>query len=1053
MENQVEEYNNNLPELSHMIAVIVNAEDAIISKTIDGKILSWNKGAEKIYGYSAEESLGRHISFLCPKDREDDIPKILRKIQSGEHIDHFETIRETKDGKQLDVSLTISPIKDVSGNVVAASTIGRDITEKKQAELAIKKSQKELKKIVAERTIELEKANDMLKKKVSALETAEFEFNKLKLAIEQSPSTVVITNLDGKIEYANPSFSRITGYTLEEVVGKNPRIMKSGIHETEFYEHLWKTISSGNIWRGEICNRKKNGELYWELASFSPVKNLVGEITHYVAVKEDISARKQKEAELRKTKEEAEIANQAKSNFLANMSHEIRTPLNAIIGMTYLALGTHLTVKQQDYLSKIDTSAQSLLSILNDILDFSKIEAGRMELEQTEFSLETLLHRVRDIFSIKIMEKGLQFHLNIAMDVPLRLIGDPLRLSQVLNNLIGNAIKFTELGKVSLFAELVEESEDAVQIMFSVHDTGIGLNQEQQNKLFQAFSQADTSTTRRYGGTGLGLAITKEIVSMMGGKIWVTSESGAGSKFTFTAVFGLVHGSLPESSKDILKNYRILVVEDEDQVRYMIKKLLSMNGLEVSLAHSTAEALRAMENQPHEHPFHGYIVDWNLNEKTDGIHLISRLKQHPMVGHKPKFILMSGYLNQEINQATDKGEIDGYLSKPITATTIMGVLKKVFSQETDKKSNRISAVPQKTEIPLSVKGARILLVEDNELNQQVASEILRNNGFDVIIAGDGQQAIDMLNEEVVDAVLMDIQMPVKDGYVSTEEIRRDKRFKKLPIIAMSAFALSTDREKSINAGMNDHVSKPFQVDHLLATLIKWIEPRKSKTKQLSNGSLLPARDIDQLIAAGRNLDFPNDIPCLHIQKAKQYVDGNAALYHELLASFYQSYSRATEEIETALSRGDKSLAHRLVHTIKSVAGTIGATDLQTTAGKMEIAFINEDDAAVRNYVKVFQNSLDIVLSGIQEFIEKTVEKQKGEVETGDPEELVELLYELEIHVKKRGAQQCTKIIKEILSKSWPDDMDESVKVLSTLLEKFRFKEAQAQLGAMKKKVK
>ena len=369
---------------------------------------------------------------------------------------------------------------------------------------------------------------------------AEENLKKLSRAIESSPVSVVITDTHGTIEYVNSKFNEVTGYTVEEAIGQNSRVFKSGDLPKSYYKELWDTILSGKVWRGRFINKRKNGEDFWESASISPIMDEEGEITHFVAVKQDITERKHMEQEILAAKEKAEEATRAKSDFLANMSHEIRTPMNAVIGMSHLALKTELTPKQQDYLNKIQSSANSLLGIINDILDFSKIEAGKLDMESTEFNLDDLLDNLANLVTVKAQEKeDLEVLFATASEVSRFLVGDPLRLGQVLINLANNAVKFTESGEIVVSTELLELAETGLTIKFSVRDTGIGLTKEQISKLFQSFSQADTSTTRKFGGTGLGLTISKQLVEMMGGEIWVESEPGQGTTFSFTANLGL----------------------------------------------------------------------------------------------------------------------------------------------------------------------------------------------------------------------------------------------------------------------------------------------------------------------------------------------------------------------------------------------------------------------------------------------------------------------------------------------------------------------------------
>ena len=442
---------------------------------------------------------------------------------------------------------------------------------------------------------------------------AEEELQKLSMVPEHNPASVVMTDLQGTIEYVNPAFSRVTGYSFDEAIGQNPRILSSGIQSPEFYQDMWKTISDGRVWKGEFANKKKSGEIYWESASISPTRNPKGEITHFVGVKEDITEKKAAEEALRTRAENladarlamlnmmddlddakgvAEEATRAKSDFLANMSHEIRTPMNAIIGMSHLALKTDLTLKQRDYISKVQSSSNALLGIINDILDFSKIEAGKLDMESTNFQLEDVLNNLANLVSIKAEEKGLELLFDVHKDTPTALKGDPLRLGQILINLANNAIKFTETGEIVVRVVPVEETDEKAGLQFSVQDSGIGLTEEQRGKLFQAFSQADTSTSRKYGGTGLGLTISKKLCEMMGGKIWVESVPGEGSTFIFTAVFGMhAEKKIPLLPEPDLRGKRVLVVDDNQISRELLQDMLESMSFKVSQSASGEEAI------------------------------------------------------------------------------------------------------------------------------------------------------------------------------------------------------------------------------------------------------------------------------------------------------------------------------------------------------------------------------------------------------------------------------------------------------------------------------
>jgi len=601
---------------------------------------------------------------------------------------------------------------------------------------------------------------------------AQNELRKLSLATEHSPASVVITARDGTIEYVNATFCDVTGYSALEAIGQNPRVLKSGNLDASYYQELRQTILAGNTWKGDFINRKKSGEEFWESASISPIQNDEGEITHFVAVKQDITERKQMEAELIQAKQLADDANQAKGDFLANMSHEIRTPMNAVIGMAHLALKTDLTPKQRDYLKKIQSSGKSLLGIINDILDFSKIEAGKLDMEAVDFNLDDVLDSLANLVTVKAQEKeNLEVLFAAASDVPRNLVGDPLRLGQVLINLANNAVKFTESGEIVVSIENIESRQDQVTLKFAVRDSGIGLTEEQMGKLFQSFSQADTSTTRKYGGTGLGLAISKKLVNMMDGEIWVESEYGQGTSFLFTANFGLGREKPKKRfavSTD-LRGMTVLVVDDNVTSREILKDMLESFSFEVVQAASGEEGITEIENADREKPIELVVMDWKM-PGMDGIEASIRIKNHPALNKIPAIILVTAYGREEIMQKSEDSGLDGFLIKPVNASLLFDAIMQSFGQEIPETS-RLAMRQKEGDALLEIRGARILLVEDNEINQQVAQEILEGAGLIVTIANDGQEAVDAVKESSYDAVLMDVQMPVMDGYTATRKIR------------------------------------------------------------------------------------------------------------------------------------------------------------------------------------------------------------------------------------------------------------------------------------------
>ncbi len=536
-----------------------------------------------------------------------------------------------------------------------------------------------------------------------------------------------------------------------------------------------------------------------------PIELTVTEVSHhdqrlFIGLLRDITARKRVEEATLRARLAAEEASKTKSDFLANMSHEIRTPMNAIIGMTHLAQRTDPTPKQKNYLSKIDNAAQSLLGIINDILDFSKIEAGKLELEHTTFSLDDVLTNLADIVGHKAEQKSLEIVYSVARDVPRHLIGDPLRLGQILINLVSNAIKFTETGEVIVKIRL----RDTNELLFSVQDTGIGMQPNQLANLFQSFNQADSSITRRYGGTGLGLAICKQLCELMGGSISVESEHGTGSTFHFSARFTIATDGPQIAARiglnDLLQK-RVLIVDDNIIARDVLTAMLRANGLTTKAARSGEEALLMLgEASAADESFDLVLMDWRM-PGIDGIEASRRIKADPALSHTPAILMVSAFGREEMMDDSESSALDGYLIKPVNESHLIDTIARMFSKEV------VAVFPKRPPIPKNaarnLEKRKVLLVEDHEINRELATELLTDLGILVTVAINGREGVDLIAKEPFDLVLMDIQMPVMDGLTATRLIRADNRFLALPIIAMTAHAMSSDCEKSLNAGMND----------------------------------------------------------------------------------------------------------------------------------------------------------------------------------------------------------------------------------------------------------
>jgi signal transduction histidine kinase/CheY-like chemotaxis protein/HPt (histidine-containing phosphotransfer) domain-containing protein len=664
--------------------------------------------------------------------------------------------------------------------------------------------------------------------------------------------------------------------------------------------------------------------------------------------------------ELATAKLAAEEANQTKSNFLANMSHEIRTPMNAIIGMNHLCLKTELTTKQRNYLEKVGQAANALLGIINDVLDFSKIEAGRLDIESVDFSVEEVLDGLRNVIGLRAQQKGLELLFDVAADVPAVLVGDSLRLGQVLGNLATNAVKFTEQGEVVVSVTRLEDSDGLVRLQFRVRDTGIGLTAKQQEGLFQPFAQADPSTTRKYGGSGLGLAICKDLVERMNGNIWVESEYGVGSTFSFEVSLSFSdHSSIhPAALGEQLSVNRALVVDDNAASREILQQMLESLGIEASVASSGHEAIAEIEAASRSNePYHLVLMDWKM-PNMDGIEAMRRIRSDESLAVIPTIIMVSAYSRDEALRDAGHSQPEDFLIKPVSPSTLLNTINRQFADEI--RSNLLSKAQEiaDSDVIDQLRGARVLLVEDHALNQELAMEIMSDAGMNVTLATNGQEALDIIAQEDFDGVLMDIQMPVMDGYTATREIRKQARFADLPVIAMTANAMKGDREKALDAGMNDHIAKPIDLERALATMARWIKPVSARSEPAPSES------------AQLEIDVLPTLPGVDVEVGLRISLGRYPLYRRLLQKFHDAERDFAERFQAAIAAGQMQTANRHAHTLKGVAGNIGALDLQAVAADLEAATADNGDASgIEAHMQTVIERLDPILSALAQIKE------------------------------------------------------------------------------------
>jgi len=973
----------------------------------EGQIVGCNQQTLKLFQGDFENILGKTLADLSPQRQPDGslsgdvLERKTTAVLSGSG-DRFYWKHKRIDQTELDAEVSLSTTLISDERMILA--VVQDITERKAAETEIENLNRTLEKRVEARTRDLEKTQEAMLNLVEDLNTSKKDLEQsrknleiqkayLEQLFEASTEAIALVSEKDRAVRVNREFTNLFGFAPEEVIGKSlddtiiPRKCRAE------GKRLKDDIKSGKKPFHDTQRQTKSGALL-DVSVTGLSIHINGRDAGVYAIYRDISDRKQAEKKLQKAHAAAEAANRAKSEFLANMSHEIRTPMNAVTGMAHLLGQTVLTPLQQRYVSNILLASKSLLGIIDDILDFSKIEAGKLKLESIEFSFNDVLTNLSNMISMEAQEKGLEFVIDSSTNLPLNLVGDSLRLEQVLVNLTKNAVKFTEKGEVVISSELIKEEDQSAVLRFSVRDTGIGLTRKQRSRLFAAFSQADTSTTRKFGGTGLGLVISKRLVEMMGGELRVESEAGKGSTFSFTARFGIKDKERREfrlPATDWVGS-RVLVVDDNRIALEVLRNYLeafSFNVTTVDSGYAAIYELRQAETTM-QNPYDLVLMDWKMPGMS-GIETTRRIREEAEIPRKPYIILITAHGGELAVEATKEMEFDGYLVKPVTQSTLFDAIISALGDRTAK-----DPVPERREAHLpegldAISGARILLVEDNEINQDVAVGLLQNAGFQVTVAGNGREAVDMLEHKGAEAVrqkqgspfdivLMDLQMPVMDGYEAAKRIRHmnlgtrgEKNpepqhgasiFETVPIIAMTADVVGGVRERCFTVGMNDYVSKPIDPGELFSVLVKWVKPGERDLKP-GIGEKEPGGDGADMAVKGKpsRADLPGNLPGINIKDALKRVGGDSNLLSKLLKKFSVNHGDAVAEIESAIDSGNRDRAIRLAHTLKGLSGTIGARQLHETAKVLE-ASIRAEETETGRFLDGLSKELSRVITGI-----------------------------------------------------------------------------------------
>ena len=958
--------NEALRESEESLAITLNSiGDAVIATDVDGCVTRMNPTAQRLTGWLLKDALNQPLSevlrLINADTRAPMASPVLLVMAHGQAIGLAnDTVLIARDGREYQIADSAAPIRDARNEIVGVVLVFSDVSEHYRMEQALRENDRILQesqwvaRIGSYSTDVIAQTWTVSRGMYAVLGIDE----SYPLTLESWIGVIHPDWRDELVDYYLRIFADKTRFDYAyKIIRPNDGAERwvQGIGEFEYDDQTNPIRMVGTI--QDITERK--------LAE--------NELEQYREHLETVVVSRTEELE--HAKDAAEAASQAKSAFLANMSHEIRTPMNAIIGLSQLTLDTRLDEQQYDYVTKVLRSSRALLGILNDILDYSKIEAGRIEIESIDFSLEDVLRATCDLFSVRAEEKGVELFIDIAPDVPLALVGDPLRIGQVISNLVGNAIKFTERGEIHLRVDPIAQSTSGVSLRFAVRDTGIGLTPEQSARLFQPFVQADMSFSRRFGGSGLGLTICKQMVDLMGGQLTLSSELGQGSTFAFTVPLrvslALPAARAAERGPLALTARRALVVDDKETSLDILRSILERWNLKVSTATSGEAGLRLFdEAKARGEPYDLLLLDWKM-PGMNGLEIVHSIEH----GDRPPTVIMvTAYGRDELLKTAGISHIDAILPKPVTPSSLFDILIQLQHGK-PLPPGEVGDLFADTRVILErIRGARILLVEDNEINQQIACEFLVKGGLAVTVASNGQEAVELVQRLTFDAILMDIHMPVMDGFEATRRIRALAAGQDLPILAMTAAAMAQDRQATAAAGMNDHIAKPVDPLELAAALTRWIKP---------TAGAAPGLDSPQTIAAtlspADSEALERALPGCSVGEGLRRMSGNRELYGRLLQSFANRLGSAAATLRDLLQADDLERLYFEAHNLKGEAGNIGYDSMATTSDRLCQAIRGGQADSPHDLTEALARECEVALQDLQraDFSGKEIEASQA----------------------------------------------------------------------------